>query len=166
MTNGMDTPAPNRPQAPSYGISAGPEGLLSWEWVDAEMAKSRNYWICTVSPKGIPHATPVWGVWLDGVLYFGAARDSRKARHLAANPRVAVHLESGDDVVMFEGTAEEMTDYSQFAPIGSAYVAKYDVPFEANPDEPNGAVCFVLKPRKVFAWREHDFRNTATRWEF
>jgi hypothetical protein len=24
------------------------------------------YWICTVSPGGYPHATPVDGLWLDG----------------------------------------------------------------------------------------------------
>ena len=34
----------------------------------------------------------------------------RKGRNLAENPNVAVHLESGDDVVILEGVAEVVTD--------------------------------------------------------
>jgi len=58
---------------------------------------------------GLPHAVPVWGVWVDGALYFGTDRRSRKARNLATNQGAVVHLESGDDAVILEGFAEEIT---------------------------------------------------------
>ena len=98
---------PERPGLdPSYGISTAEEGLLPWSWVSEQMERSRNYWVCTTRPDGRPHAMPVWGVWVDDTLWFSTGDGSVKARNLAADPRVAVHLESGDDAVMLEGTAE------------------------------------------------------------
>lgn len=53
---------------------------------------------------------PVWGIWLGGAVYFGTDRRSRKAKNLAANPSLVIHLESGDDAVILEGAAEEVDD--------------------------------------------------------
>ena len=74
----------------------------------ASFVRSRSYWICTARPDGRPHSIPVWGMWVDGALYFGTARDARKAKNIAHNPAVSVHLESGDDVVILEGKASEI----------------------------------------------------------
>ena len=49
-------------------------------------------------------------VEFDGDLWFFAERDSRKVRHLAANPHVAVTLGSGDTWVSLNGTASVLTD--------------------------------------------------------
>src|SRR5262245_60149405 len=93
-------PKPDRPDMPTgYGIAQIEKGLLSWEWVTAQLENSRNYWICSTRPNGRPHAAPVWGVWFEGALYFSSDRRSRKARNLAAKPEVVAHLESGDDTV-------------------------------------------------------------------
>jgi nitroimidazol reductase NimA-like FMN-containing flavoprotein (pyridoxamine 5'-phosphate oxidase superfamily) len=154
---------PDRPYMPDYGITASKKGLLSWEWVDEQMAKSRNYWICSASLAGKPHATPVWGVWLDRVLYFSCARSSRKARNLTANPEITVHLESGDDTVMLEGRASELTDKALRARMVEAYSAKYP-PFKPNPEAEPTNLYLAVKPRLVLAWREQDFTNSATRW--
>lgn len=154
--------APSRPHMPGYGIHEGSEGMIGWEWVEQQMAEARNYWVCTTRPDGLPHAAPVWGVWLEGALWFGAGRRSRKAINLAASPAVVVHSESGDDVVILEGIAEEVTG-DALTPVIEAYAAKYS-PFQPDPaNEPDG-IYYAVRPHTVLAWQETDFPATATRW--
>src|SRR5213593_3778350 len=75
----------------------------------------------------------VW--WLDGALYFGTDRRSRKARNLATNQGTVIHLESGDDAVILEGVAEEMADRSVIGRIDAAYLAKYKMRLTEAPGE-------------------------------
>ncbi|HMD94273.1 MAG TPA: pyridoxamine 5'-phosphate oxidase family protein, partial [Trebonia sp.] len=81
---------------------------LSWAEVAVRLAVARNYWLTTTSPSGAPHAAPVWGAVIDHTLCLYSERNTRKARNLAADPRLVVHLESGDDVVIVRGTAEDL----------------------------------------------------------
>ena len=67
--------------------------MLSWDAVEKKIANAHNYWVCTTRPDGRPHTVPVWGVWVDGAVYFGTDRDSRKARNILANPAMVIHLE-------------------------------------------------------------------------
>ncbi len=153
----------------NYGISEDEEGLLSWEWVSDRMSESRNYWISTTRPDGKPHAAPVWGVWVDETLYFGTAPSSRKARNLAHNPNVAVHLESGDEAVIVEGVTEELTnpDPALSEKIIAAYAAKYKDPETGGEFQLESAEGLkAVRPGVGFAWLERDFPNTATRWVF
>lgn len=153
---------PSRPQMPKgYAIAAKKKGMLPWSWLDQRLAASRNYWIITTRPDRRPHAMPVWGVWVNRAIYFGTDRGSRKARNLAANPAMIAHLESGDDVVVLEGTAREVTDRSELKAIDDAYVAKYRMRLTSAPGNP--FIC-GLRPRVAFAWREKDFNRSATRW--
>jgi hypothetical protein len=69
-------------------------GGLSWPEVAARLAAARTYWLCTTMPSGAPHAAPVWGVVIGPTLYLYSERRTVKARNLAADPRVVVHLES------------------------------------------------------------------------
>lgn len=164
-----DFPKATRPGMRNYGVSEGEEGLLSWEWVSGRMSESRNYWISTTRPDGRPHAAPVWGVWLEDMLYFGTAPGSRKARNLTHNPNVAVHLESGDEVVIVEGVAEELAapDPSFSRKITEAYAAKYVDPETGEEFRLESAEGLkAVRPRVVFAWLERDFPRTATRWLF
>jgi nitroimidazol reductase NimA-like FMN-containing flavoprotein (pyridoxamine 5'-phosphate oxidase superfamily) len=158
-------PDAERPFMPDYGIKKGRKGLLDWDWVDERMQKSRNYWISTATPEGKPHAMPVWGVWLDGKFYFGTGRSSRKGRNLQASPQVVVHLESGDEVVVFEGVVEELTAGPEMERLVSAYAEKYPG-YEPSPEPDPNSPFYVLRPRKAYAWREHDFPTSATRWRF
>src|ERR1700737_921189 len=97
------------PQVPaSYGLKPRAK-YLPFRHAEDRLARSRNYWICTTRADGRPHSIPVWGFWIDGDFYFGTARSSRKARNLAQNPAVSVHLDSGDDVVILEGTGVEVS---------------------------------------------------------
>jgi len=128
------------------------------------MAKSRNYWICTVRPDGRPHSIPVWGFWLDGTLYFGTGRSTRKARNLANNSALSIHLESGDDVVILEGNAVEvdLADKPTLKKLDAASRAKYKMPLVLDSD----STIYAVRPRIVLAWTESDFPNNATRWQF
>src|SRR5579884_1076081 len=97
-----------RPAMPaSYGLEpAAVEKMVTWDDVVAKLAGARNYWVCTTRPDGRPHAAPVWGLWMDDALCFATDPASRKGRNLTARPACVVHLESGDDAVIIEGTAE------------------------------------------------------------
>lgn len=165
---GEDIPRATRPGMKDYGIHQNDEGMLSWEWVSERMTEARNYWIATISPDGKPHVAPVWGVWVEGTLYFGTSPNSRKARNLASNPNLTIHLESGDEVVIVEGVAEEVTnpDSDLSESISDTYAAKYVDPESGEEIRPSVAGMLTVHPRVVFAWREQDFPRTATRWIF
>ena len=151
-----------RLQTQGYGISTSDEGLLAWDWVNEQMSQARNYWICSTRPDGKPHTVPVWAVWMDETLYFSCGRTSRKAKNLAINPAVAIHLESGDDAVILEGVVQELTDRALLTRVIDIYAVKYP-PFKPNPDDPDN-IFYALKPHITLAWQERDFPNTATRW--
>lgn len=154
-------PTASRLKAPaSYGIDPGSTGgLIPWEHTRERLAASRNYWIATVRPDGSPHTMPVWGVWLDDRFCFATDPASRKGRNLAANREVSVHLESGDEVVIVEGTAEPVTDAALLARIVDAYRAKYDY-------RPGRDGLYGVRPNRAFAWIEKDFPATAARYAF
>lgn len=161
----MAKPVASRPSFPSgYGIRGDEEGLVPWSEAEAKLEQARNYWIGTTRPDGSPHAMPVWGLWLEDSLFFSSGSTSRKTRNLARDPRVVVHLESGDDVVVIEGAAVRVTDEAELRQIGELYSAKYDYPFD--PTGPGDYPVFRVKPRVAYAWLERDFPGTATRYVF
>src|SRR5262249_24122151 len=131
---------------------------------EGRLEKSKNYWICTTRPDGRPHSIPVWGLWLDGTLYFGTGRTTRKAKNLKHNRAVSIHLESGDDVVILEGAAAELdlTPKPLLKKLDAASRAKYKMPLMVIPE----SVIYSVRPRVVLAWTEKDFPNNATRWQF
>lgn len=154
-------PAPSKVHMPAGYTPPGTKTkFLAWEWVTERLRRSRSYWICSTFPDGRPHAAPVWGIWHDGAVIFSTDPNSRKAKNLKANPAVTIHLESGDEVVIFEGTIEtiKLTDS-----IDDVYNQKYKIKMSTFPEP---VTLFCLKPTKVMAWREKDFTSSATKWEF
>jgi len=152
------------PQVPPlYGLKT-PHQYLPFRHAERRLASARNYWICTVRPDGRPHSIPVWGFWLDGCLYFGTARSSRKARNLAKNPALSIHLDSGDDVIILEGQAVEvdLTHKPTFKKLDAVSRAKYKMPIMIVPE----SILYSVRPRLVLAWTEKDFPSNATRWSF
>lgn len=159
----LSVPKPDRPDIPkAYGISRKPKGMLSWEWVDERMANSQNYWICSTRPDGRPHAAPVWGVWVDRRLYFGSDPISQKAVNLRHRADVVVHLESAEETIIMEGTAELTTEETVLRRAAQASAAKYNMPVADGPGEP----VHVFTPHKVLAWTIAEFGSSATRWQF
>ena len=154
-----------RPNMPHYGVMPDQaDAMLSWDWVDQRMHEARNYWVCSVCADGRPHSVPVWGAWVDGVLYFGTDRAALKARNIDRDSRVVVHLDSGDETVIFEGTAAEaQVSAEQLQRIGERYVEKYELDPELAETD---SLLLSLKPSKVMAWLEKDYPATATYWLF
>jgi PPOX class probable F420-dependent enzyme len=156
---GDAAPAPSRPQIEGYGIPASDEGMLPWRQANEWLERARLYWVATTRPDGRPHATPIWGAWVDETFYFEGGARTRRGRNLAANPAVAVHLERDDAVVLLEGVAEITTpDPATFARIADAFTAKY----KYRPETGEGM--YAVRPRVVLAWRQ--FPVDATRWRF
>ena len=94
--------------------------------IQERLERNLIIWISSVRPDGRPHSVPVWFLWEDGtVLIF--SRPDQKIKNLRANPRVVLALDDtqgGDDVVLFEGTAELLPTPS-LEVMNAAYAAKY-----------------------------------------
>ena len=97
-------PKVTRPKFPK-GYVDNPVSEVSWEHVEKRLTESINYWMCSVYPDGRPHVVPRWGVYLDGRFYYDGSPETRHARNIVKNPNVTLHLESGNDVVIMEGTS-------------------------------------------------------------
>ena len=154
-----------RPNMPHYGVMPDQvDAMLTWDWVDAQMHSAHNYWICSVCSDGRPHSVPVWGVWVEGELFFGTDKNSVKARNIARDNRVVVHLDSGDETVIFEGrVVEAKVAEALLKKITERYVEKYVLDPEL---EDSSDLLLRLLPRKVMAWLERDYPATATYWLF
>ena len=154
-----------RPNMPHYGIMPDQlESLLDWAWVERQMTSARNYWVATVCADGSPHCVPVWGIWFEGAFFFGTDPKSVKARNIQRDNRGVIHLESGDDSVIFHGKLlETQIPASMQARMTKAYVDKYAL--DPQLDE-TGSIFYRLQPRKVMAWLESDYPATATYWLF
>ncbi len=141
--------------------------VVSWREVAIRLAAARGYWLCTTAPSGAPHAAPVWGVLIDDVLYLYSERRTLKARNLAANPRVVVHLDNADDVVIVRGTAEDLGTPAQVPAVGAGLSAKYtgegDRQYLPEAD-PAFDVVYAIRPRSAMMWRLSDYENSQRRW--
>jgi pyridoxine/pyridoxamine 5'-phosphate oxidase len=141
---------------PNYGISDADEGMLDWGWAEERLAASRSYWVVTTSESGAPSVAPVWGLWREGAVLFGTNPRSTKGRNLSRDPRVVIHLESGDEVVILHG---EIDRYEIDDAIADAYRDKYDF-------RPEPGKWYRLQPSFALAWLETDYPKTATRFDF
>ena len=95
-----------RPVFPlDYGVPESLDGTLPWEHITERLKKALHYWVSTVDSNQRPHATPVWGAWVDETLYFDGSPQTKRGRNLKGNPNIAIHLESGLDVLMIHGKA-------------------------------------------------------------
>ena len=68
-------------------------GQRTWERINSE----RVVWLTTVSPKGIPQPRPVWFVWDNGDFIIYSSRRAKKLDHIANNPNVSLHFNTGAD---------------------------------------------------------------------
>lgn len=160
-------PKPSRPRIPKeYGIPKTAKGMLPWSFVDRRMASAKNYWLSTTRPDGIPHARPVDGVWMDGVLSFGGGDRTRWIRNLEANPHASVHLEQADEVVILEGKAEKVVDPNH--PLADRVLEasrrKYPEYYPGTGKLPFRPF-WIFRARVAFAWTLKGFPKSATRFQ-
>ncbi|HET8665808.1 MAG TPA: pyridoxamine 5'-phosphate oxidase family protein [Nocardioides sp.] len=140
---------------------------LTWPEVAARLAPARSYWLGTVSAVGAPHAAPVWGVVVDDDLYLYSERSTVKARNLVADPRVVVHLESAEDVVIVHGRLDDLGAPGERGDVVAALAAKYPDPDDAQylpSQDPDFDVLYVLRPERAMAWRLDGYLTSQGRW--
>ena len=152
-----------------YG-SRGGEGDEPIEWGEVEqlLRQSPNYWVTTVSRDGRPHPRPVDGVWVGGALCFGGSPQALWVRNLEANPAVSVHLPSGEDVVILNGTASRVTnpEHPLAGPSREASKAKYPQYYGGGDELPPFQPFWAVAPAVVYTWRLEGFPQRATRFVF
>lgn len=161
----MDKQPTARPlKAPkTYPFPKDFESLLSWPWAEKRLMDARNYWLMSVGETGRPHATPVWGVWLDLSLFVDGHPGATWVRNLLARAETVVHLESADEVVIVEGVAKdyETVEEDLSTRIIEAWNAKY------GRLAPNPAAHGILRiiPRSARGWTTSTLTD-GTGWDF
>jgi hypothetical protein len=144
-----------------------PDRTMTWAEVAGRLAIARTYWLGTTTPSGAPHAVPVWGVVTGETLYLYGERSTVKARNLAIDPRVVLHLESGEDVLIVRGVAEDLGSPAEAPSVVAALTAKYTSPQDRQylPEaDPAFDVVYALRPRSAMAWRLDDYAASQRRW--
>jgi PPOX class probable F420-dependent enzyme len=124
-------------------------------------------WLSTTGPDGAPHTAPVWVAVADGSAHLFTSRGTRKARNVAANPRVVVHLPDAEDVLIVEGRLRDVGRPEDAAEVVAAFAAKY-----ADPDDraylpgvdTSVDVLYALDPNRALTWRLADFEGSQQRW--
>lgn len=169
MAQQSTQPKVGRPIMPDgYGVPENDNTLLPWTYVEERMTAARNYWIVTADRASEPAATPVWGAWHAGKLYFDGAPTTRRGRNIRENSKVVVHLESGDEVVILEGEAVILDTAPERAlaeQVAAAYSAKYAKDgYSPTPDQWDNGGLFIFTPKKALGWSK--FPENVTRWEF
>jgi len=140
---------------------------MTWTEVADRLAEARTYWLGSTTASGAPHAAPVWGVVTGETLYLYSERSTVKARNLAADPRVVVHLESGEDVLIVRGVAEDLGPPAAVPSVVTALAAKYTRPQDQQylPDnDPDFDVVWAIRPRSAMAWQLDDYDASQRRW--
>lgn len=154
----------------AYGTDSPDWTALPWEWAAQRLSPNRNYWIVTVSAAGAPHALPVWGVWHDHELrfMFSCAHSSRKARNIAANPRMVFTVDETVECISVEGIASPITDNRRTDAWVDRYVSKYGAEQPGLGEFLIQNAMFEVEPKTAFGVieREAEFATRATRWRF
>lgn len=139
---------------------------LHWDEIAERLHDARYVWIHTTGPYGVPNATPVWGVVIDGTFYVYTESHTRKARNLRENSRAVVHLESAEDVLIVHGHLDDLGHPGLHREVVSAFARKYDRPEEAPflPSVPIFDVLYALRARSALAWSLPDTEASTRRW--
>jgi nitroimidazol reductase NimA-like FMN-containing flavoprotein (pyridoxamine 5'-phosphate oxidase superfamily) len=150
----MSQPLVSRPHFPK-GYVESPKAFVPWSRVENRLANEHNYWICTVRPDGRPHAIPMWAIWVNQRIYFDGSPETLHATNIASNPFVSLHLESGDDVVIVEGTASASGKPSTelAVKLAQAYKDKYaSKGYSPKVTQWDHGGLYEILPRTVLAW--------------
>jgi hypothetical protein len=135
--------------------------------VAGQLRDSVHYWLCSVRPDGRPHCVPRWGVFLDGLFYYDGSPETRHARNIMHNPRVSLHLESGEKAVILEGTCRPAGKPSMelAARLAAAYRDKYAaLGYAPSADQWDAGGLYVFTPRQCIAWTV--FNQDPTKFMF
>jgi hypothetical protein len=162
----MTEPHVDRPHVPGYGIPTTLTGTLPWSWAVERLERALTYTLATTGADGAPHVNPIWGAWVDGHWYVEGG-PTRWQRNLRENPRMAIQIEIGDEVVIVEGSATELV--APQSPLADSILggyAKYKTAedYEASAENWAEGGLWQLSPVKAFAWSS--FPADMTRFRF
>jgi nitroimidazol reductase NimA-like FMN-containing flavoprotein (pyridoxamine 5'-phosphate oxidase superfamily) len=149
-----------------YGAPRSAKKLLPWSWARERLERALGYWLVTIGRDGRPHAIPTWGAWADDRFYCEGSPETRYARNIERDPRVVVHLESADEVVIIEGTARRVTafDAALERRVLAGYAKYRDTKgYEADPGNWRTGGFWEVRPSVARGWARLD---QATRWRF
>jgi Pyridoxamine 5'-phosphate oxidase len=150
-----------------------PVSFLNWDWVAERLTESKNYWLCSVrpptpeAPAGRPHVIPCWCVFIDGKIYFDGSPETRHIRNIGSNPHMSVHLESGTEAIMLEGTCvpAEKPSPELGKKLSQAYKKKYkELGYAPGPHSWDGGGLYLFTPRQCIAWSQ--FNEDPTKFLF
>lgn len=129
------------------------------EPIAQRLADEQIVWLTTVNADGGPVSTPVWFLWQNEHFLVFSQPDTGKMRHIAANPRVALNLNSspsGGDVVTLKAraqvdpggaTEQELTDYLRKYADGIASLGSTPEKFQAEYSQ-----LLRITPVKLRSW--------------
>ena len=159
----MVEPTARPERAPKgYAFPTSDEALLDWKDAERRLRDARFYWLATTNADGSPRVRPVWGVWVDRCLYFDGHPHAGWAKNLARDPRVSIHLESAERVVIVEGIGEDVEHAT--AEVARTIADDWDAKYgRLVPDAAAGGI-FRLTPRHARGWSED--LTDGTVWTF
>jgi PPOX class probable F420-dependent enzyme len=114
--------------------------------VRARFERANFVHVATVLPSGAPHSVPVWACLHEGRIAFFTQPGSRKAKNIAADPRVAFSVVDHDEpykmaqvrgrvVEMVEGEAAlEIMDRMSVRQTGKPFPFRSGIAFLAEPE--------------------------------
>jgi hypothetical protein len=134
---------------------------------DEFLTAERTCRVATISADG-PHATPLWYLWRDGVLWLYSITRSQRWTDLERDPRIGIVVDAGDEYlelrgVEITGTVEVVAEvprtgepHDEIAPIEAEFAKKY---FDTDDLFHDGRHAWLrIRPAKISSW---DFRKLA-----
>jgi hypothetical protein len=93
-----------------YGHEALPWSRPHDTLVNLDPSENVTWFLGTVGSDRRPHAAGVGAMWDDGDIYLVSGPETRKSKHLAANPACSISVRLPGLDLVFEGTATRVTD--------------------------------------------------------
>ena len=109
----------------------------------------------------------MWVAVSGGVAHVFTYRGARKARNIAADPRVVLHLPDPEDVLIVEGRLRDLGGPEDAPDVVATFAEKY----QAADDraylpgvDPSVDAVYALEPDRALTWRLADFEKSQQRW--
>jgi nitroimidazol reductase NimA-like FMN-containing flavoprotein (pyridoxamine 5'-phosphate oxidase superfamily) len=154
-----------RPKLPeNWHVPNDPKLWITWAHASDKLAREKVYWVSTASPRGRPHAVPVWGIWRKNMFYFETDPKSVKGRNLSSNPSLIVHVQDGMDTVIVKGNARREKTARVLSWLRKDYTKKY----RYTPDWSNDRkqIVFRVEPGTVHAWKAPRMHRSLVKFIF
>jgi len=152
---------------------------IPWEKVTdalrADAPPDVRCFLATTRPDGRPHLAGVGALWDEGKVYIVSGPGTRKSQNLAENPNCAVSMAFPTMDLVFEGTAERVTDDATLERLAGRYAESgwparvedeaFTYDYSAPSAGPPPWYLYELTPTTVFGVLSAE-PGGATRWRF